>query len=263
MPYVDAGRSRLYYESYGAGPALLLAHGVGGNHASWFNQVPTFAQRHRVVVFDHRGFGNSSDAEEAGRAAFVDDLRSLLDALGIERTVLIGQSMGGGTCLGFTCRHPHRVRALVLADTLIALALPEELRPCMAEVEARTRDLSQAERVLGPRTRREDPERTLLYLQIASFNAVNVRTLRGEQARHSPEELAATGVPVLFVAGEDDALFPPRAIRAVHARVAGSRYVEIPGAGHSAYFEAPAQFNRAVLDFLEAVTGAPAAAIEA
>jgi len=251
MPYLEVAASRLYYELHGEGDAVVLAHGVGGNHASWFNQVPTLAQRHRVVLIDQRGFGNSTDAEGLGRSGFVRDLELLLDHLAIESAVLVGQSMGGGTCSGFTCAHPDRVRALVMADTLVGLALPEEIAPFMAQNEAAMLNLTQAERVLGPRTRRDEPERTLLYLQIASFNEVALRTLRGRFEPNGPEALAATGVPMLFIVGEDDILFPPRAVRCVQQHVPGARFVQIPGAGHSAYFEQPQAFNRELLAFLD------------
>ena len=68
--------------------------------------------------------------------------------------------------------------------------------------------------------------------------------------RRTTAELAASGVPILFIAGEDDVLFEPSSIRAVSEATAGSRYIEIAGAGHSAYFERPREFNRAVLAFM-------------
>jgi pimeloyl-ACP methyl ester carboxylesterase len=250
MPYIASGQSQLYYETYGDGVPILFAHGVGGNHASWFNQIPELSKKYRCITFDHRGFGNSTDIEGKGRDGFRDDMKALLDGLGLERAILVAQSMGGGTCLSFACSYPGRVMALALCDTLAGMKLPEEIRDYMAGVETATRDLSQAERVLGPLTRKNEPERTLLYLQIASFNATNGRTLKGKASLHTPEELAATGIPTLFLAGSDDNLFPPRAIRCVHQHVSGSRYVEIEGVGHSAYFEAPKAFNRHLLNFL-------------
>src|SRR5690606_25363449 len=127
MPYVDVSAGRLYYEVHGDGPPVVMAHGVGGNHASWFRQIPAFAAKYQVITFDHRGFGNSTDPEERGRAAFVDDLEALLADLKLDRVILIGQSMGGGTVAPFTCRRPERVRALVHCDSLAAADLPEPI----------------------------------------------------------------------------------------------------------------------------------------
>lgn len=255
MPYIDAGESRIYYESHGEGTPVLFAHGVGGNHASWHKQVPDFMRDHRVILFDHRAFGNSSDVEEAGQSRYVEDMLCLLDALEIDRVILIGQSMGGGTCANFTCAHPERVEKLVIADSLIGIDAPEPLAAMVGETLDRVWNLSQAERVLGPVMRDDDPASTLLYLQIASFNAVTIRTLKGSMPRWTPDRLAATGVPTLFLVGEHDVLFPPENVRMAQAMVAGASFALIEGAGHSAYFERPLAFNRHVRAFLSAGEG--------
>jgi pimeloyl-ACP methyl ester carboxylesterase len=244
----------LYYEVHGEGPPVVFAHGVGGNHASFFHQVPAFAGRYQAIVFDHRGFGNSRDAAGGpGRARFVADLAALLDHLKIEKAALVAQSMGGGTCAHYTVRYPERVKALVLADTLIGLELPEPLRARLAAVEKAVDGLSQQARVLGPTIRKNDPVACHLYSALASFNQVNRKTLPGTLGPGvKPEALGATGVPILFLVGAEDALFPPELVADVQKLVKGSRFVELPRAGHSAYFESPAAFNQAVLDFLAA-----------
>ena len=87
MPLVRINGIELYYEIHGEGPAVVLAHGAGGNHLSWWQQVPRLSQHFRCVTFDHRGFGSSRDLPDGpGADAFIEDLRQLLDHLGIERT---------------------------------------------------------------------------------------------------------------------------------------------------------------------------------
>jgi pimeloyl-ACP methyl ester carboxylesterase len=250
MPYVTSGLSKLYYERCGEGAPVVLAHGVGGNHASWFHQVPSFAQHYTTIAIDHRAFGNSEDVEGIGQAGYLDDLLRLLDALQLETVSLVGQSMGGATCAAFACRYPKRVRAMVHADSLAGVSLPEPHAATLASSNARTRELSQLERVLGPTICQQDPEHAFLYLQIASFNAVTLKTVKGRAPPWSPRELAATGIPVLFVAGEQDVICPPALIAVMHQEVPGSQLQVIPGAGHSAYFEAPRSFNQHVLKFL-------------
>ena len=118
MPTAPVQGINLYYQTTGEGPAVVLAHGRGGNHMSWWQQVPVFSERYSCITFDHRGWGRSLQPPEAmGREAFVEDLRGLLDHLGIEEAFLIAQSMGGLTCLGFALADPRRTRALVLAGT--------------------------------------------------------------------------------------------------------------------------------------------------
>lgn len=243
MPFVRSGQSELYYEAHGEGFPIVFAHGVGGNHASWFHQISDFSSSYRVIVFDHRGFGRSSDVEKSGREGFVDDLLALLDGLEIDKAVLVAQSMGGGTCVNFTCRHPERVAGLLLADTLTGCELPPAIRDFMQQLRQNNLSLSQAERVLGRSFREQNPRMTQLYLELASFNSVNVRTLTGKQPMVTIAALSATKVPVLYVVGEEDILCPPCAVRAVQRSVTDSDYAEIAGAGHSAYFEQPDAFN--------------------
>lgn len=260
MPEVSLNGAELYYEIHeanqarqhaGKPPAVVLAHGVGGNHAIWFQQIDAFRQFHRVITFDHRGFGNSSDPQGSGRSAHAQDLLALLDYLDIERTALVGQSMGGGTCIGVVAQAAERVSALVLADTLHGIRLPARAAEIMQQAKAATANLGQIERVLGSNTRHKDPAKATLYRQINSFNATDRRNLQGSYPKLlSPEELAATGIPILFIAGEDDVLFPVTAIQDVQASVSGSKWIEMKGVGHSAFYEDPESFNRHVLEFL-------------
>ena len=253
MPRLRVGDADLYYEVHGEGPPIVLAHGVGGNHASWYHQLEAFACTYRVITIDQRGFGLSTDPDRRGRSAFIDDLTAVLDHCQLEQVALIGQSMGGATVAGFTCTHPARVRALVLADTLAGLRESGPIKARMDQARAATGHLSQAERVLGPRIRADHPELALLYGQIASFNATSIKTVAGEPRPWSTEELAASAVPVLFVVGRDDALFPADVVRAVRAQVPNSFLVELADTGHSAYFENPHAFNDSVLSFLQKV----------
>ena len=108
MATVNIDGFELFYAEEGNGTPVVFAHGVGGNHASWYNQVAAMSGRYRTIVFDHRGFGNSRDPGGPSRSRFIEDLRALLDHLGIERAALVAQSMGGGTCAGFTVRYPER-----------------------------------------------------------------------------------------------------------------------------------------------------------
>lgn len=255
MPYFQTGDSSIYYEIHGSGDPIVMLHGVGGNHASWFYQLAQWAERFQLITFDARGFGRSTDAESLGRSAFTDDLIRLLDHLGIARVALVAQSMGGGTAVDVTCRFPERVEALVLADTLVWLDPPPEMAAEFSVVQERTRNLNQLERVLGATFRAAQPALSELYLQIAGFNRYTVASLIGTQTRYRPQALALTGVPTLFVVGEEDVLFPPDLMRKAWREVPGADWIMLDRAGHSAYFEAPESFNKQVGDWLEARMG--------
>jgi pimeloyl-ACP methyl ester carboxylesterase len=253
MPHCPVNGIQLYYEVHGEGTPIVFVHGAGGNHASWFRQTLAFAKTRRVVVYDQRGFGNSEDVEKRGRSAMVDDLAALLDHLEVDRAVLVAQSLGGGTCAGFTVRHPARVAGLVLCDTLVGMRLPPDIAAIMEEVNKRSTGLPQVIRVLGAKTRERSPELTLLYTQLASFNTYSVGNMPGAFAGVEVAALAATRVPILYVVGSDDILYPPDCIRRVQALVPGSQLVEIADVGHSAYYEDSASFNRHLAAFLEKV----------
>src|SRR5215470_16630623 len=116
--YLDRPGCRLYYEVTGSGPALVFAHGLGGNHLSWWQQVAQFAPHYTCVAFAHRGFA-PSDPIPGGPdpADYAGDLAALIDHLGFSDVRLVGQSMGGWTMLEYTLAHPKKVKALVLSST--------------------------------------------------------------------------------------------------------------------------------------------------
>lgn len=260
MPYLHLDGSDLYYETAGHGPALVFAHGLGGNHMSWWQQAPHFRDRYTSVTFAHRGFAPSREAAgEPGPAAFVDDLAALIAHLGFEDVRLVAQSMGGSTCLGYALRHPERVRALVLAATG-GRTMNAELRRIF--VEHRARDLEAAlfakgiHPAAGERMAREQPDLHFLYWQISGLSDdLDREALRAKalaQPRNTPEEVAALGIPVLCITGEEDAVVPAEAIETL-ASLIGARLERVPEAGHSVYFERAGVFNRLVDEFLASV----------
>lgn len=240
--------AEIYWQTHGEGPAVVLAHGIGGNHAIWYRQIDALARSNRVITFDHRGFGLSRDLDGRGRDAFVDDLAALLDHLGETRVALVGQSMGAGTCIGFAHRAPDRVAALAICDSLHGIAENAAVKAIMDTARQSAGALSQIERVLGAGAPRDV---ATLYSQIASFNAVDRHSLSGRFEARPAAELGGRGFPILFLCGVDDVIFPIEAVRLVQSEVAGSFLVEVNDAGHSAFLEAPVQFNDTILSLLQ------------
>ncbi|MGQ0279917.1 alpha/beta fold hydrolase [Sphingopyxis sp. Q841] len=240
--------AEIYWQALGEGPAVVLAHGIGGNHAIWYRQIDALSRSNRVITFDHRGFGLSRDLDGRGRDAFVEDLTALLDHLGETKVALVGQSMGAGTCIGFAHRAPERVAALAICDSLHGIAESAEIRTIMDAARANTADLAQIERVLGANAPRE---LAALYRQIASFNIADRHNLAGRFDARPAADLGGKGFPILFLCGVEDRLFPIEAVRVAQAEVAGSFLVEINDAGHSAFLEAPTQFNDTILSLLQ------------
>ncbi len=257
--FVESDGEQIYYETLGSGDPLVLSHGLGGNHAIWYQQVPAFADRYRVITWDQRGFGRSTDTGKAsGPAAAVEDLKALLDHLKIDRAHLVGQSMGGWTVAGFALKWPARVRSLVLADTLGGIFTPEAAQHYDAYIRqvATTPPPDQwpftRHPALGEELGVRDPAKALLYRGIASVAAPAPAGmgLKLRQTAYKMEDVRSLNVPVLFVVGEHDPIFPPAVVRSVAAEVKGAQVKELPGAGHSPYFETPDAWNDVVSAFL-------------
>jgi pimeloyl-ACP methyl ester carboxylesterase len=253
MPFAEVNAARIYYEQHGRGPDLVFLHGAGGNHLSWWQQVPAFADRYRCTVYDARGWGLSTGDLGVGRWAFGTDLIALIDHLGIERAHVGAHSMGGRAAAGLVRLAPQRVRSLVLSGTN-AGAANDRIREIQDELRETRGGNGLREHALSDEFEAEHPHLASLYRQI---NALNPGRPRGMLGRPPPtyqgsmhEPLSASGAPVLFIAGEHDRITSPALIREAHALVAGSEFHEILGAGHNAYFERPREWNRVVRDFL-------------
>lgn len=259
MPFANVNGIGLYYEVHGpengGAGTIVFAHGAGGSHLSWWQQVPHFARKYRCVTFDHRGYGRSVDVPDGpGGAAYVDDLRALLDHLGIEKADLVAQSMGGWTSLGFALRHPGRVRRLVMADTHGGMQSPEIGAAFGAAMAARPPLPAGVHPAAGPRMAEEQPALAFLYAQLDALNRPRTQpellALLAAAGAPAAAEVAKLDIPVLFIVGEEDFVIPPAVIEAAAKLVPGARLERVPAAGHSVYFERPARFNELVEEFL-------------
>lgn len=258
---------RLHYEVTGEGPALLFAHGLGGNQMSWWQQVAHFAPRYACVTFAHRGFAPSSPIPAGPDPSdYADDLAALIEHLGLADVCLVAQSMGGWTSVEYALRRTGRLKALVLASTTGTIDPARIREPERARLKEwalaaeRTRaDLGRRgiHVAAGARMAAEQPALHLLYRHIDDMNAhldkEAVRRRLYALRTRAPEDLAAVGCPILFIAADEDVLIPPVAADAISAVVPHARAVHIADAGHSAYFERAPAFNRHVEEFLARV----------
>jgi 3-oxoadipate enol-lactonase len=247
MPHASIRGISLYYEVHGDGPWLVFVHGAGGNHLSWWQQVPAFRGSRRCLVYDQRGFGASNAL--ASPPDLTPDLDALLDQLGVERAVLVGQSMGGWSAVGAALSRPERVAGLLLTGTLAGLT-DDDMIAQLAALHAGTKGFDPL-KALAPDYPRLEPERTFLYEQISALNPPptpgNLVSLLG--IRHS-ERAAELRCPVTMVAGAVDQLFPLSLVRKAHAKLSDAELVVVPDAGHSVYFERPFTLNRAISGLL-------------
>jgi 3-oxoadipate enol-lactonase len=252
MPYAAINGTDLYYEVHGAGPALVLSHGVGSNHLHWWQQIPVLARHFRVISFDHRGFGFSKDNNDLGPKAYVDDLEALLAHLDVGKVILCGQSMGGATVGGYASRHPDRVKALILSCSgggFFPVVHADSFKQAIAHVKNYEEFSKVAIEQDGFPQRH--PVLRFLFDAMAqlnhSFPIARLADLRGR--KFSIDPLVQAKVPALLLGGEDDN-GANGALRQIHELLPGSRFHIVPNAGHLLFFEAPEIYNKLVLDFL-------------
>jgi 3-oxoadipate enol-lactonase len=250
VPKVQINGIELYYEMHGDGPTVVFAHGAGGNHLSWWQQVPVVALQYRCLTFDHRGFGQSPDVPNGpGSKAFVQDLQGLLDHLRIDKVALVAQSMGGRTCLGFTLEHPDRVQALVLADTTGGFG-DARMAQLRAEGEKGLTGPNPPPRTYSRNFPQEQPAQAFLYEQIRALNPPRQEIpVPGPTA----EQVRTIQTPTLLIVGEHDVIIPPAMLKMMQSYIPHARFAEVARSGHSVYFERPDEFNRIVLEFLAEV----------
>lgn len=266
--YLILEDAEIYYEVYGSGPPLIFAHGLGGNHLSWWKQIPYFIDRFTCVTFSHRGFSLSKNLSgKIGAKAFADDLSALINHLGLKDINLVAQSMGGWTSLNYALRENSSIRSLVLASTTGELNYSVIDHPQIKKLdewksisekitsELKSKGLLAA---TGPRMALEQPEMNFLYKQIYDLTPTPYKDKVRKDIRSSrtlaPNALTNLKIPVLFIVGDEDIVFPPAAAEAASSLISNSKMNRVPKAGHSVYFERPEIFNKLVDDFLASLT---------
>jgi len=256
MPTIDRDGISIYYESHGAGPALLLSHGYGATSRMWDGQVAAFADRYRVIRWDMRGHGQSGDPRDPARyspALTVGDMAAVLDACGEERAIIGGLSLGGVMSLAFHLAHPERVRALLLCDTGPGFRNPAARRQWNERAEARARDLEAK----GLADARGGAETRLGHHRSAQGLAGAARGMLAQQDSSLIDSLPNIAVPTLVLVGSQDKNFLA-ASDYMAGKIPGAQKAVIAGAGHAANLDQPVAFNRAFEAFL---AGLPAPAI--
>ena len=258
MSFVTSHGTAIYYEVYGSGETtLLLAHGMGGNAAIWFNQVARFSPDYRVITFDHRYFARSTcDVAQYNPAWFPDDALAIMDAEDISSAILVCQSMGGWTGSQLAIRHPERVKGLVMSHTPGVFVHKTAVNDSRAVAELINRQARSAfaTPALAADYPDKNPAGAALYAQISNFNGIDPsvipRKINEAQLSVDTDTLGEYKVPTLFITADKDVLFPPSYIKSLAESLPGAGYRNLGDAGHSSYFETPDVFNEALTTFL-------------
>lgn len=262
MPFIQTRGARIFYEVSGEGPPVLLIQGIGVIGEGWRPQVRGLADRYRLIWFDNRGIGASTQEPGAPRPLTIADMAAdglaVLDALAIEQAHIVGHSMGGVIAQQLALTAPARVRSLSLLCTvgrggdavrLTAEVLWRALRMSIGSRRSRRRaflemvlpasgagnqDLDQLAVELAPLFGRDLSDQPPILLRQA-------RAMARHDTSHRLAELAK--LPTLVVSAEEDRVTLARYGRALAAAIPGARYVEIKGAGHGVPIQDPPRIN--------------------
>lgn len=257
--YVDVNGTRLYSEIAGAGRPVVLIHGFTLDTTMWDDQFLPFARHFQVIRYDMRGFGRS--ALPTGEPySHAEDLKGLLDALGVDRAHLVGLSKGGAVALDFALTYPQRVGALVLNDTVVGgfdWSAEGSARDSLVWQRAReggipaARESWLAHPLFAPALRQPAVAARLTRIveEYSGWHFVNTNHEHGLEPP-AARRLVELRAPVLALVGELDLPDFRRVTEVIGREAPGARTIVIPGVGHMANMEAPEQVNEAVLGFL-------------
>lgn len=207
----------------------------------WLHQEPFFTKaRYRFVAYDRKGKG-----------AAADELELVVQQLKLQRFHLVGTAAGGIVATDYALSFPQRLLSLVIANSIVGvqdeeyLALMKRLRPS-PQFDALPVDV----RELGPSYRAANPEGTRRWKELAGH--IDTPTTRN---RITFAALETIETPTLLLTGDADLYSPPPVLELFQKRIRNARSIVIPGCGHSAFWEQPEAFNRAVLEFIKANSG--------
>ncbi len=257
--------SGIYFEVEGRGPPVVLVHGFSLDRRMWASEVAALRSDHRVARYDLRGHGRS----DPWTVPFspVQDLVDVLDAIGFERSVIVGLSAGSELAIDFALEHPDRLSHMVLASPGLGGYQPvgsfEWMAPVMAELQSGNPEGAM-------RAWTETPLMTVRMSPVAdSVTRNQVRenwriwtydpALQQRPAVPAIDRLSELDVPTLVVVGEEDFIDTRRVADTLAACLPDVEFVSLPGAGHLVNLEAPEWFVATVTGFLAREEGQPQA----
>ena len=241
----------LYHEVHGpdTGPPLILLEGMGGDIPGWRRNIPVLASELRVIAYDFRGNGNSDEPTgPATMETFVEDTVALLDALGIERAHVYGQSFGGMVGQELALTRPERVRTLILGCTHAGS------RHAVRK-DAKVPKGEPWRAMYAPGFPDRHPDHVAEDLRIGAAQPTHPeggrRQWEAMQGFDTFDRLPTLRVPTLVLHGTEDQAIPVENARLLAERIPGAELVLLEGAGHLYHSEQAANADAAVLDFVK------------
>ena len=250
---VDVGGARLaFWDTGGAGEAIVLLHPFTGSAAIWDYQQPVFAAAgYRVIAYSRRGHRGSDSGPQPDTGTAVDDLHRLVDALKVDRFHLVGTAAGGFIVPDYALSHPERLLSMTIASSQGGVTEPAYRQAIAAITPEPFQQMPASFRELGPSYRAGNPA------GLARWEELEHSALSGEsRIRQSPKnrllwaDIERIQTPTLLFTGAADLYMPPPLMMDYASHLPHCQTAIIGDAGHSAYWEQPQAFNALVLDFV-------------
>jgi 3-oxoadipate enol-lactonase len=250
----NRGRIGSIERGSGTGTPIIFLHGVGSDKSVWRPQLDHFAAARRTLAFDYPGYGESDFAGGATRDDFAAAILAAMDALQIEDAHVCGLSLGGVIAIAMHAAAPDRCASLIIADSfavhpdgraIFDRSIAASHNGMRVLAEARVGALLASEE---PPIRNEVIE-TMARIDPAAYRIGAEAVWLAEQT----DRAAAIRVPTLVLVGDLDPVTPPSLSEQLAQLIRGARLEVIPGASHLANLDRPAEFNRAIDDFLSDV----------
>ena len=260
---VPSGKAELTGVEDGTGPALVFLHAGVADKRMWRDQMAAFADRFRVVAYDRRGFGETRCRPET--FSHMQDLRAVLDKLGIEQATLVGCSQGGRFAVDFALAYPQRVARLVLVAPAIGGApqpqeLPDDIDNLLQQAE-QAEDQQHYDLVNrieahmwldGPRSvdGRVQGSARDLFLRMNIIPLKSPSPGKDEAATDSFKKLGKIAAPTLLIWGDLDFPHLQERCALLAKRIKSAQSAMMPGTAHLPNLEQPKQFNALLDGFL-------------
>ncbi len=267
MPYALLDGVRIYYEVTGGGHPVIFLHGQSVDRREWQFQVDALSKVYTVVLYDHRGHGNS-DAPETGYTVqhYTKDLRALVRELGMTKPSIVGHSMGGNIAMDYALTHPDAITTLTLVNSgLDGFERDEAFVAKMKRRREITRREGLGEKFVRASLRsdafagvRDKPE--VLELSRQMLTGWSGASWRDTVAYPHPEKwalerLVEVRVPTLVIVGERDKERFQRIADLFASKIRVVRKVKLANVGHMPQMEDPDAFNDTLVDFLGGAIG--------
>lgn len=257
------GRYSLRYLDVGSGPAVVLIHGLAGDHSAWIAQIELMRRHYRVIAFDNRGAGASTQVDEpVSTLDLADDTLGLMDCLGVAQAHVVGRSMGGAVAQHMALRAPGRVLSLALCASFARLD-PLGRRVLLNMREALEWRGSWADHArhsvqnfVSAEFFNEQPERVAAIERLiggetrlpACYSRQNDACLQHDTL----SELGNIAQRTLVMGGDSDPICSLTATRALVAGLPNVRAEIFTGASHFFLIEQAAKFNQLLVEWLNA-----------